>query len=113
MSLSKPTGPRFLDPDQEAKILSSTVERYQQAVGLYIKFLSDNGFGPTCAAEHDDLMVEFKNAEKLSKAQFESLVAGVEFAQPQMEVGLLETRLDTPCRFVWPVRTGSRPTSPP
>ena len=85
MSLSKPTGPRFLDPDQEAKILSSTLERNQQAVGLYIKFLSDNGFGPTCAAEHDDLMVEFKSAEKLSKAQFESLVAGVEFAQPQMK----------------------------
>ena len=59
-----------------------TLQRYRDAVRLYIDFLNKHSFFPQEAAEHDDLLVERKNSDNLTKAQFETLIAAVEFAHP-------------------------------
>ena len=78
-------GPRRLDVHQAAKIKPSSLVRYQKSVATFHNWLSREGYNPETFEVVDDLVVEFKNSELISKSNFEQLIAGLEFLFPRMK----------------------------
>ncbi|CAE8646492.1 unnamed protein product [Polarella glacialis] len=77
-------GPRFLDVAQISKVQTQTVERYKKALQPLVTWLSDNSYLPENAEQMDDLIVEFKYEHPdCTRAQYEQLLAAVEFVFPR------------------------------
>ena len=76
------TGPRFLDPHQSTRIQDSSTKKYRRALMPFIAHLVDHGFCPATSLEFDDLIVEFKNDQRITKSHMENLVAAVEHVLP-------------------------------
>ena len=77
-------GLRVLDPQQAAKITTATLDTYRKATFPFTTWLFDNHCSPNNSGEWDDLMVEYKNSEGLTKSRFQNLVAAVSFFFPRM-----------------------------
>ena len=73
------SGPRRMDPHQLARVTETTVSRYKKAAQPFVEYLTEHAFDPCHSSEWDDLLVEFKNDRLPKKAEFEMLVASVEF----------------------------------
>ena len=95
-----------MDKHQLAAIADSTLKRYRQVVFAFHCFLML--FFPMAEGVEDveDALMEYKQQETLSKGDFESLVAALEFSNPSWKrtgqeqycgAGLSCTRLATPC----------------
>ena len=78
-------GPRFLDPHQATRILDSSTQKYRRALAPFLECLIDNRFSPRFAPEFDDLIVEYKNDRRITKAAMEGLVAAVEHVLPSFK----------------------------
>ena len=76
---SASAGPRRLDPYQQAKIQGTSLERYRRALLPFVAYLVERNFAPDGAEQWDDLVVEWRNDTRPSKANFEACVAAVEF----------------------------------
>jgi hypothetical protein len=81
-------GPRRLDPHQQARIKELSLSRYRIACQPFIAFLDEYKLNPCTAEEFDDLIVEFKNIKGITKSQFESLIAAIEFLFPRFKFHL-------------------------
>ncbi len=60
------TGPRFLDPHRSTRIQDSSTKKYRRALMPFIAYLVDHGFCPATSLEFDDLIVEFKNDQRIT-----------------------------------------------
>ena len=76
---SASAGPRRLDHYQQAKIQGTSLERYRRALHPFVAYLVEGNFVPYGAEQWDDLVVEWHNDTRPSKANFEACVAAVEF----------------------------------
>ncbi len=74
--------PRRLDRHQEAKIKETSLRRYRKSVQPFTLWLAECEIWPSGPDQWDDALVEWKNARPVTKAEFESCVAGVEFLFP-------------------------------
>ena len=79
------SGPRFLDSEIAAKLKDATTKKYRAAVSQFLGFITDFGFCISCAAELDDLLVEWKHCRRIKKNLFQEAIAGVEFVLPHWE----------------------------
>ena len=77
------SGPRRLDVHQAAKVQPKTLHEYRRAALPFVNFLRRRGYAPTTAWEWDDLVVEWKNAEVVSRYNFSNCVAAIEFFFPR------------------------------
>ena len=75
-------GPRRLDHHQLAKVKVSTADRYRKVVAPFVAWLRSHNLNPVFSDELDDLMMEYKVEESITKANFEALVAATEFVFP-------------------------------
>ena len=77
----------FLDEDQAAKLKPSTLLTYRNQVGRFTTWAIARGEDPVESEEWDELLVLYKNLqrEEVTKAQFISLLAGVEFFMPRLK----------------------------
>lgn len=82
MKLPWQTGPRGLDPHIKARLTDGSLKRYRTCIQRFLAFIIDNKFDFSDYGEIDDLLVEFKNACAVSKADFETTIAAIEFALP-------------------------------
>ena len=69
-----------------AKIKPSTLKEYRRAALSFSTWLLTHGLSPVTAEHWDDLLVAYKNMEKVSKGHFTMLVAAVEFFFPLYQV---------------------------
>ena len=77
------TGPRRLDMHQAAKVKDRTLKEYRRASAPFVAFLRRRGLAPNRAEEFDDALVEWKNAEVVSRHNFTLCVACLEFFYPR------------------------------
>ena len=77
------SGPRRVDPHQLAKDQESTLDRYRRSFRHFVAWLVERGFVPHGPEAWDDLLVEWKNDTRPSKANFEAAVAAAQFVFPQ------------------------------
>ena len=77
--------PRFLDREVEGKVTDVTRQKYRKAVGKFMHFIIKFNFRPVNANHIDDLLVEWKYMQSVSKSDFETAVAGIEYAIPQFK----------------------------
>ena len=82
------SGPRRLDAHQLGKVKPATLAKYRCAGAKFLEWLERYGFEPESVEEFDDLLVDYKNSEKVTRAHFEQVVAAVEFAFPRYRGGL-------------------------
>ena len=85
-------GPRRLDDHQAGKITDASLQRYRKATLPLAVWLRDQGLEPIGAEQWDDAVVEWKQATKPTKSEFEGVVAGLEFLFPRMKGGLKWSR---------------------
>ena len=79
-----PRGSTFLDLDQAAKISPATLAEYRKAARAFSFYCSQVGRVSAVGVDDwDDLLVEHKNASRLSKTQFTYLLAAVRFFHPR------------------------------
>ena len=71
--------PLRLDPDAAASIQSITRATYQRYGLAFALWLQRHGLSPETADEWDDLLVEWKNSDSISKSAFSGAVASVEY----------------------------------
>ena len=71
--------PLYLDPDLARRIEASTLESYRRYGLPFANWLIQNRLSPMTSEEWDDLLVEWKNAERVGKTHFMNAVAAVEF----------------------------------
>ena len=76
------TGPIHLDPHIASKITQLSIDRYRKCLRLFLGYIIKSGFVINDVAELDDLLVEWKNHDSVSKSNFEGAVACVEMALP-------------------------------
>jgi len=77
------SGPRRLDPHQEARVTTDTLKIYRKAGLAFALWSQNNHLSLTTADRWDDALVEYKNAVVLSKSQFANTVASVEMFFPR------------------------------
>ena len=77
------SGPRRLDGEQAAKVSQNSLDRYRREAAKFTTWALELGFDPRSAEEFDDLLVEFKNSQPMTKGRFETLVAATEFFFPR------------------------------
>jgi hypothetical protein len=82
------TGPRRLDPHQLDKVKPLTLSIYRKTILPFVLWLQQHKFAPATGDEMDDLIIEYKNELALSKANFELLIAAVEFVLPRFKGSL-------------------------
>ena len=102
-------GLRRLDAHQAAKIAPATHARYRKCISAFLMWLVDNDFNPVGACEFDDLVVEFKVDLCISKADFEGLLAGLEFVLPRLKG---ELKLARVCLAGWSIEYKAKRTVP-
>ena len=83
------TGPRSLDKHLSAKITVATHKIYRTRVRRFMAWIIQFNFYFCDPGELDDLLVDFKNSECLTKSEFDGTLAGVEFVLPQFKGRLL------------------------
>ena len=59
--LSRPCGPRRLDPNQAAKVREQTLSAYRKSGRQFADWASELNYEPQGPGEWDDLLVEWKN----------------------------------------------------
>ena len=80
MSVSKATGPRFLETHVAAKVRPATSERYRAALLPFCEWSVSEGFHPESAEEWDDILAEYVRAHpQLRRTKFADVVAGTEY----------------------------------
>ena len=84
--------PLRLDPHQAQKIQPNTLSRYRSAALQFVHWCNRCSYRPGIAEDWDDLLVEFENDEQIKKANFELLVAAVEFYFPRFKGRLCAAR---------------------
>ena len=72
-----------MDPHHLAKISPAFARRYRKAGVAFCDWMVRHRLSATTIEEIDDLLVEFKNGEKLTVGQFSMLVASLEFFHPR------------------------------
>ena len=77
------SGPIRLDPHHLAKISPASIRRYRQAGVAFCDWIVRHRLTASTVEEIDDLLVEFKNGEKVTVGQFSMLVASLEFFHPR------------------------------
>ena len=82
-------GPRGLDPHQAAGVTDATLKRYRKAVLGFALFLAVYFPFLETPEDFDDGVVEYKQHERISKSDFENLLAAIEFLMPQMKGALV------------------------
>ena len=103
------TGPRRLDFHQASKILPKSHDRCKRSIVKYLDYLMRNKFNPETWEEHDDLMVEYKIEENITKSEMEALVAGFELVFPRAKGSLVWSRA---CLAGWSVVHNPKHTVP-
>ena len=78
-------GPRRIDGHAACKIAPATQKRYRHCVGIFTSWLLAESYVPCVAQDYDDLALEFKSETLPSKANFEGLLAGLEFVLPRLK----------------------------
>ena len=76
------TGPRYLDADIANRVKDATIKRYRLALQRFLSFLLRNKYFPSVPAEFDDLLVEWKHTDVVTKSTFEGAIAAIEFTLP-------------------------------
>ena len=76
----RPTGPRSLDADIVSRVTDATIKRHRLALQRFLSFLLRNKYFPSVSAEFDDLLVEWKHTDVVTKNPFEGASASIEFA---------------------------------
>ncbi len=69
------TGPRGLDPHIRQRITEQPLHRYRAALRKCLGLVVRNNFDFYSIAEIDDLVVEWKHVDRVSKADFEAAIA--------------------------------------
>ena len=82
--LSRPCGPRRLDPNHAARVREQTLEVYRKSGRQFADWAADLNYEPQDAAEWDDLLVEWKNESGVTRSHFEATVASLEFFMPRL-----------------------------
>ena len=75
-------GPRRPDGQQSSKITEQSLRRYQQATLPVAAFLGDIFPDLRGAEDFDDALVEYKQSARISQANFELTVVGLEHLFP-------------------------------
>ena len=76
-------GPRRLDPDLAARIKPGTLESYRKHLVPLVHWLDSKSWEPVGFEEWDDCLVEYKNSRKLTRSQFDTTRAALEFFFPR------------------------------
>ena len=74
-----------LDAHHASKVQASTHKRYRQRVGAFCSWLIQNSYYPDTPIQFDDMIMEWKVDTNPSKADFENLLAAVEFVLPRIK----------------------------
>ena len=77
-------GFRKLDPHVALKITPTSLERYREATKQIVEYCHKAVVYPSCCAEFDMLLIEWKNDpdEQVTKSRFQYAVAAIEFFNP-------------------------------
>ena len=84
--------PRHLDAHHCLSVNVSTLKRYRSALSDFVAFLVQRRANPTCGAELDQLVLEFKQEQSLTLSNLELLVASLEFHLPVLKGQLVYTK---------------------
>ena len=76
------TVPRYLDPAIEGRVTDETRRKYRRALSKFLGFILSYRFRPSFAIHIDDSLVEWKNLHAVSKSEFETAVAAIEYCIP-------------------------------
>ena len=75
-------GPRYVVPHQDAAITDSSMKRYRKVILAFFLFAAAELPFISGPSELDDALVEYKQSAYVTKSDFESLTAAVEFLFP-------------------------------
>ena len=98
-----------VDAHHASKVQASTHHRYRQRAGEFCSWLLQNKYFPETAIQIDDMIMEWKVDTNPSKANFENLLAAVEFVLPRAKGKLLVSRA---CAAGWARAHQARHTVP-
>ena len=84
--------PRHLNVHHCLSVNVSTLKRYCSALLDFVAFLVQRRTNPTCGAELDQLVLEFKQEQSLTLSKLELLVASLEFHLPVLKRQLVYTK---------------------
>ena len=77
--------PRRLDVHVAAKVTAGTLTRYREGARMLSVWAIPKGYTPSTSAEWDDVLMEFKSDQYISKANFTNVVAALEFFFPHLK----------------------------